>query len=739
MPVSIRINTEQPNKLQHPRGVDDCIIGKKVVSASDKLAYYVFIIESLDKEITMMHRPAATVAVEPGRRLITGFRMVSALCVTTIIYGCGGGSDTPLPVIAPFEDTGCAQLTDSGSVVVGSGLAGDPSAPELSSGYRAKNLVSAKTYMVVTANPLASKAGCDVLKKGGSAVDAAVAVQMVLGLVEPQSSGLGGGAFMLHYDAKTKKVQSYDGRETAPAAATEDYLRFVSAINTAPPAPVVSAPESGASFNLLRQSGRSVGTPGAVRMLDLAYKDYGSLPWKDLFTSGIQLATNGFAISGRMADAIAGSRTLLFTDPDAAAYFLNADGSSKTLGTTIRNPAYAATLTKLANEGANALYTGAIAEGIVGKIKLTSGGSPSFAITPGLTELSDLANYQAKKRDPVCSTYRSYWVCGMSAPSSGGITVASALGVLENFDMKAYKPTDLDINGGKPTVTGVHLVSEAERLAYADRNKYIADTDFVPLPGGSPAALLDKTYLRGRAGLISLTKSMGTATAGVFGNKPLSSSIAEGKGTTHMTIVDKQGNVLVMTTTIESGMGSFRFTNGFLLNNQLTDFSVLPSDVDGPIANRIQGNKRPRSSMAPTLVFKMNSDGTVGDFVAGTGSPGGSTIIQYVTKTVVGLLDWDLNAQQATSMIDFGAANSPTTNVGGEHPNVNATTPTGGLPGGSDSLVLGLRNLGHTVSVSAQSSGIGTIVKTQRNGATVLEGGADPRREGIVLGDSFKP
>lgn len=666
---------------------------------------------------------------KPTLSLVT----LSALCATLVLSGCFGSDST-------VADTQCAQLTDNGSVVVGSGLAGDPTAPEPSSGFKSKTLVSAKTYMVVTANPLASKAGCEVLKNGGSAVDAAVTVQAVLGLVEPQSSGLGGGSFMLHYDAKTKKVQSYDGRETAPAAATEDYLRFVSAANTSPPLPVVSAPESSASFTALRQSGRSVGTPGAIRMLELAHKDYGSLAWKDLFQSGIQLATDGFTISGRLADAIAGTKEQLKTDPEASSYFLNADGTVKTLGTLIKNPAYASTLTALASTGANALHTGPIAENIVKKIKLTSGGSPSFAITPGLTEMSDLAAYQAKKRDPVCTTYRTYWICGMGAPSSGGMTVASSLGVLENFNLASYKPTAMDTNGGKPNVMGVHLVTEAERLAYSDRNKYMADTDFVSLPGGSTAAILDKTYLRGRANLIDLNKSMGVATAGVFAGTPVKgSSATEGNGTTHMTIVDKAGNVVVMTTTIESSMGSFRMTNGFLLNNQLTDFSVLPSDTAGPIANRIQANKRPRSSMAPTLVFKVAADGSMGDLMMATGSPGGSSIIQYVVKTLVGALDWGMDAQQSTSMVNFGAANSATTNVGGEHPNVNITVPAGGLAGGNDPLVSGLRTLGHTVSTAAQSSGTSTIIRTQRNGTLVLEGGADPRREGVVLGDTFKP
>jgi len=633
-------------------------------------------------------------------------------------------------------DSACAQLTDTGSLAVGSDLPGDPGAPEPASGYRARNLVSAKSYMVVSANPYASMAGCEVLKRGGSAVDAAVAMQMVLGLVEPQSSGLGGGGFMLHYDAKTRKIASYDGRETAPAAATSDYLRTISDTNTSPPLPVLAAPESGASFNLLRQSGRSIGTPGVVRMLELAYKDHGSLPWQDLFTSAVALASDGFLISGRLATAIEGSKTLLQTDPEAAAYFLNDDGTARALGSVIRNPAYASTLKQLASGGANALYTGPIAENIVKKIKMTRGGKPDFAITPGLTELSDLANYQAKRRDPVCTTYRNYWVCGMGAPSSGGIAVAQTLGMLENFYLADHKPTGLDINGGKPSVMGVHLVSEAERLAYADRNRYLADTDFVALPGGSPAALLNKDYLRSRASLIDFSRSMGTAVPGKFSSTATASSVAEGKGTTHMSIVDKRGNVVVMTSTIESGMGSFRMTDGFLLNNQLTDFSVQASDASGPIANSVAANKRPRSSMAPTLVFKMNPDGSMGDFLMGTGSPGGATIIQYVLKTLVGVLDWGLNAQQATSMVDFGATNSATTQVGGEHPNVNASAPAGGLAGGNDTLVTGLRALGHVVSVNAQSSGISTIVKTSAN---VLEGGADPRREGIVLGDTFRP
>ena len=654
------------------------------------------------------------------------------------LVACGGSDSetpTPTPPVTP-ADVSCTQTTSSGAVVVGSGLPGDPAIPEPASGYKlgAKPVVG-KNYMVVTANPLASQAGCDILKKGGSAVDAAVAVQAVLGLVEPQSSGLGGGAFMLHFNAKTGVVQAYDGREQAPAAATPDYLRTISPTNTAYPLPTAATVTTdGAAFGGVRASGRSVGTPGAVRMLELAYQDNGKLPWNSLFAAGIQLASNGFKISGRMADAIVANKASLLVDAEATAYFYGPapDYTAKPLGSLLKNPAYADTLTALAAGGANALYTGPIAQAIVDKIGATVGSGPTaIALTPGLTTLADLAAYRPVKRTAVCTTYRSWWVCGMPPPSSGGIAVAQALGMLENYSLAAFSPTSMDSEGGKPSVLGVHLVSEAERLAYADRNKYVADTDFVPLPGGSTDALLDKTYLRSRANLIRFDKSMGVATAGVFaGFTPQGISATEGNGTTHMTIVDAAGNVVVMTTTVESSMGSFRMAKGFLLNNQLTDFSFAPTDAAGPIANRVAPQKRPRSSMAPTLVFAKAADGSRGDFVMGTGSPGGASIIQFVTKTVVGVLDWGMDAQQATSMVNFGASNSATTGVGGEHPNVLVANN-----GAGDSLVTGLRALGHTVSVAAQSSGTGTVIKTQRNGAAALVGGADPRREGLALGD----
>ena len=657
--------------------------------------------------------------------------LLTPLALSLALAGCGGNSDsdsTPVvttpPVVTPpvVVDNSCLTTTSTGAqVVVGSGLAGDPAAPEPASGYiLGHKVVTAKSYMVVANHPLATKAGCDILKAGGSAADAAVAVQAVLGLVEPQSSSLAGGAFMLYFDAKTKKVQAYDGRETAPAAATANYLRYIDDTSNLT-TPVPSA----------RASGRSIGTPGVMRMLELAQGDHGKLAWKDLFGDGTKLAADGFTIGGRMANAIASSASNLKRDAEAAAYFLDAAGNPKPLGTKITNPAYAEVLRALAAQGANAMYTGPIAADIVAKINITTGADGSV-ITPGKTTLADLQGYKALRREPVCTTYRAYYVCSMSPPSSGGIGVLSTLGILENFNMALHKPTAIDLEGGKPTVQGVHLVSEAERLAYADRDKYVADTDYVPLPGGSADTLLNKSYMRTRANLIDFSKSMGVAQAGALGAIPQGIDTTVEHGTTHLTIVDKEGNVVTMTTTVESTLGSYHMSRGIMLNNQLTDFSASPVDsANLPVANRVAPGKRPRSTMAPTMVFNGSEPG---DFLMATGSPGGGTIIQYVVKTVVGALDWGLDAQQATSLVDFGASNSVTTAVGGEHPNVDTTN--GGL---NDPLIVGLRALGHTVSTGAQSSGISTVIRRTTNGTSVLTGGADPRREGIVLGDTYTP
>jgi gamma-glutamyltranspeptidase / glutathione hydrolase len=662
--------------------------------------------------------PPATLRARPM------LRVMQVLFGVLLLAAChDDDDDTDL-----VAQNACLQVAASGAVY-DPGTPGQGGAPEIPTGFATKKTAYSRSYMVVAANPLATKAGCDILKRGGSAIDAAIATQMVLNIVEPQSSGIGGGAFMLYYDRRSGAITAYDGRETAPAAATENYLRWISASQQTTPLPNA------------RTSGRSIGTPGVLHMLDSAHRDAGRLPWKDLFDPAIKIANEGFRISPRMAASIAATFTgtpaasPLARDPESRAYFLDANGAAKASGTLLTSPALATTFTAIANGGINAFYSGTIAQDIIDEIADTTGG-----ITPGLTTLADLAAYRSVKRQAICTTYRSLWVCGMPPPTSGGIAVAQILGILENFDLSLHKPTALDDNGGRPQAFGVHLVAEAQRLAYADRDRYVADTDFIPLPGtnsASPSALIDRTYLRGRAGLIDLTRSMGTAQPGTFpGFTPQGAHGPSAEnGTTQVTVVDAQGNVVSLTTTIESAFGSYHMTRGgFLLNNQLTDFSAAPADATGaPIANRVQAGKRPRSSMAPTLLFRTASDGSRGEFRMATGSPGGATIIQYVTKTIVGFADWGLDAQQATSMVAFGAANSVNTNVGGEHPNVDITNS-----GNNDALITGLRALGHTVNTAAQSSGIGTIVRRSNpQGYYYLEGGADPRREGVVLGDLY--
>jgi len=658
---------------------------------------------------------------ERDRRRLIELAIAAALFT---LHGTLDAADSPKPPPPSkiFSNVSERPLQCSGVAVAGSGVVGkgtDNEGPEIATGFASKDPAFARTLMAVTNNPIASRVACDILVKGGTAVDAAVAAQMALNLVEPQSSGLGGGAFMLYYDATKKTVESYDGRETAPAAASENYLRWIDdAGNRTTPRPSI------------RASGRSIGVPGVLRMLELAHREHGRLPWKALFDPGIAIATEGFRISPRMAASIDNDRVGLSRDPEAAAYFLDGNGRGKAEGTLLKNPALAKTFATIATRGASAFYTGDIAQAIVDKVADTTGG-----VTPGAMTIADLAGYRARHREPICSGYRAYLICGMGPPSSGGIAVASTLGILESFDLASHAPHDLDRDGGKPDVLGVHLIAEAERLAYADRDKYVADTDFVPLPGGSAAGLLDPTYLRTRAQLIGTTKSMGRAQAGDFGPVPLGISSTQEHGTTHLAIGDRYGNVVTMTTTVEAGFGSFHFVRGFALNNQLTDFSINPTDANGvPIANRVAGNKRPRSAMSPTLVFAKNVDGSRGDFVLATGSAGGFVIIQYVVKTLVGALDWGLDAQQAVSLIDFGAANSPTTYVGGEHPDVDARDS-----GSHDALVTGLRALGHTVSIVPHSSGITLLRRITIDQRPTWTGGADPRREGAAIGDTVKP
>ncbi|MBW0271982.1 gamma-glutamyltransferase [Nocardia sp. MH4] len=586
--------------------------------------------------------------------------------------------------------------------------------PEIASGYRSgMTAVRTRTYAVSTANPLATEAACRVLRDGGTAADALVTAQAVLGLVEPQASGIGGGAFLVHYDAKSRTVEAYDGRETAPAAATENYLRWVSDTDRTEPAPNT------------RASGRSIGVPGVLRMLELAHRDHGLTAWKELFDPAISLADSGFEISPRLAGQIAESAKDLAADEDARGYFLEADGSPKKSGTVLTNPALAKTLSAIAGDGAQAFYSGAIAQDIVEAAGSTAGGR-----TPSLLTAGDLAGYQAKKRTALCTGYRKFELCGMPAPSSGGSTVAATLGILANFDIPSLRPQDLDADGGRPDAQAVHLISEAERLAYADRNKYVADPDFVPLPGNSVLSLVHPQYLKQRSTLIDPQRSMGTAKPGDLGPVPLGNGPQPPEhGTSHISVVDKYGNAAAMTTTVESAFGSFHFVDGFVLNNQLTDFAADPLDPDGtPVANRLQPGKRPRSSMAPTLVFDRDDAGNRGDLTLVTGSPGGSVIIQFVVKTLINTLDWGLDPQQAVSGVSFGAGNTPVTGIGGEHPAIDATDN-----GDHDPLVQRLRAMGHQVSVAPQSSGLSAL---QRDGKDGWIGGADPRREGAVLGDT---
>jgi gamma-glutamyltranspeptidase/glutathione hydrolase len=621
-------------------------------------------------------------------------RFLAAALAAILAVGltaCSSNLDALEPSLAPTPVGGCE--LDGMAAVATATVATDANAPEMATGYAPKKLVHAKTYMAITNHPLSTKIACEVLKRGGTAADAAVAAQMALNLVEPQSSGIGGGAFILYYDAKTRRVIAYDGRETAPAAAEENDLRWRSATDHTAPAPDPM------------RSGRAIGTPGVLRALELLHAEQGRLPWHDLFAPAIRLARNGFAVSPRMAASIAAPAALarIRRDPEMAAYFLDADGQPRRAGTLITNPALAHTFTVLAERGADAFYQdGPIARAIVAKIGARFDGGT----TPGRTSLRDLAAYRARKRPAVCADYRSYVVCGMPPPSSGGIAVAQTLGILANFDLAHHAPAQIDGNGGRPSVLGVHLVVEAEHLAYADRDKYVADTDFVPLPGGGWRAMLDHDYLRRRAALINPREAMALpAPAGQLGRLPLAAPQTAEHGTSQISLLDRYGNAVSMTTTIEAAFGSYHMTRGFLLNNQLTDFSAAPTVNGELVANRLQAGKRPRSSMAPTLVFRRKVDGSRGDFVLATGSPGGASIIQYVVKTLV------------------------------EHPNLDLSVPAHGQAGDNDPLVRGLRALGHRLNLAAQASGLSAIVKSAAGDGGGLTGGVDPRREGVVLGD----
>ena len=538
--------------------------------------------------------------------------------------------------------------------------------------------------MVATANPLATQAGYDVLRAGGNAIDAAIAVQLVLGLVEPQASGLGGGAFLLVHDARTGRLGAYDGRETAPAAAKPD--RFL------------GADGKPLAFYDAVIGGRSVGVPGTVKLLEAVHRRHGRLKWPRLFERAIALADAGFAISPRLHTLIASESH--WSQARARNYFLGPDGKAPPVGTTLRNPAYAQTLRTLAAQGAKPFYDGPIADDIV----RTANDAERH---PGDLTRRDLANYAIKVRTPVCGRYRDYRICGMPPPSSGGTTVLQVLGMLAPYDIASMGPASF---------WSVHFLSEAERLAYADRGVYLADPDFAPPPSG----LLDADYLRARGALITVNGSLGVATPGdpsrererapalAYG----AAAAAEFPSTSHIAIVDGEGNAVSMTTTIEDQFGSRLMTaGGFLLNNELTDFSFSPLDNGKVVANRVEAGKRPRSSMAPTIAYDAR-----GRVAIVTGSPGGSAIINYVVKTLVALIDWKLDPQAAIALPNFGSRNGPT--------ELERDTAVA-------LLQARLEALGHRTVVIDQTSGVQAIMRSTRGWI----GGADPRREGLVLGD----
>ena len=562
-------------------------------------------------------------------------------------------------------------------------------APEVATGYANKPGWAAKSYMVAAANPLAVDAGYQMLKKGGSAIDAAIATQLVLTLVEPQSSGIGGGAFLMYYDGK--HVQAFDGRETAPKAADEHLFQNADGTPLSRVAGVVG--------------GRSVGAPGVLRMLERAHRQHGKLAWKTLFEPAIRLSEQGFAVSARLNGLLTWDQHIR-KDPTAAKYFYDANMLPWPIGHVLKNPALATTLREIARGGADAFYTGHIARDIAAKVA-------NHPTNPGKLTALDIAGYRPKLRVPVCSDYRTWTVCGMPPPSSGGIAVAQMLGILETRDMKQYAPKN-----GVPGVDALHLFTEAGRLAYADRNRYAADTDFVPLPGRGVADLIDKNYLGKRAALIG-EKSLGVAEPG----DPFGVKVAWGRdtaidnpSTSHLVVVDGNGAGLSMTTTVEDAFGSRQMVDGFILNNQLTDFSFDSSDKDGPIANRVQAGKRPRSAMSPTIVF----DKASGKLVLAIGSPGGPAIINYVAKVLVGTLDWGLNVQQAIALPNIGSRNGPTELEERRFPQVTVDA---------------LKARGHTVRLTEQNSGLHGIERLSIHGQEMWFGGADPRREGVAKGD----
>jgi len=529
--------------------------------------------------------------------------------------------------------------------------------------------LAAPQAMVAAANPLAVEAGLEVLRRGGSAVDAAIAVQMVLGVVEPQASGLGGGGFMLHYDGATGAIAVYDGRETAPAGAL----------------PTMFLGGDGKPLGLFAAviSGISVGVPGALAMLELAHKEHGKLAWRELFGPAIGLAGEGFAVPPRLG-AWLQRMPPPGDDPEIRATYYNADGSPKKSGEQLKNPALAETMRLIADQGTRVFYEGDIAREMVERVQKHA--------RPGTLSLADLAGYRPIKREPECGPYRLWIVCGMPPPSSGGIAILQVLGLLEPFDLWRDKPDDL---------RSLHLIAEASRLAFADRDRYVADPAFVAVP---VAGLLSPAYLAERRKLMSPDRSMGVVGPG------LPPGYVE-RGTSHISIVDRWGNAVAFTTTIEAPFGSHIMVRGFLLNNELTDFSAVP-EIDGkPVANRVEPGKRPRSSMSPTLVLDRDRR-----LVAALGSAGGQRIIGDTLQALIAMLDWNLSVQAALDLPRIINMNGPT-----------ELEDRGILPAQADAL----RALGHQVQVRRHDGGL-TGVRRVEGG---WQGGADPRRDGVALGE----
>ena len=539
----------------------------------------------------------------------------------------------------------------------------------------------ARHHMVAAANPHAAEAGLEMLRAGGSAVDAAIATQLVLGLVEPESSGLGGGAFMLVYNPETKRITSFDGREVAPASARPDMF-----LNAAGKARAKSEAIPG---------GLSVGIPGVVKMLWLAHEKYGKLPWAKLFEPAIKLSEDGFPVGPKLARTIK-NFTRGASMPDIKAHFYHPDGTTLAEGELYKDPEYAATLRKIAKEGPDGFYKGEIAQAVIDTVQ-------HAPRQQGGMTLADLENYQAKERAAVCGDYREYHLCSMGPPSSGGIAVLQILGMLQRFTPEQLTPN---------TVSGAHLFAQASRLAYADRAQYLADPAFVDVP---IKGLTDKAYIAGRAALIDPAHDMGTAIAGNPPEKhaelaPQVSPVLH--GTSHMTIVDDKGEVVAMTTSVESVFGANIMTKGFMLNNTLTDFSFQPVRDGKPVANAPAPGKLPLSAMSPTIVFDRH-----GDFLVSVGSPGGPAIIDYVSQILIGILDAKMTPKQAISMPHEINMNGPT---------LLERSPN------SDALAAQLTAMGHTVQVPGiEGSGLHGIQKVKDG----YVGAADPRRDGIALGD----